>query len=1124
MAVKPLFQLLLGYASLACAAAGLADTLATGDGLRVTFSDGDGSIVRVETHGEPLPLIPGEPGGLSLQVGHALPPSAITSLNFDADGGPWVAAHNADWNDAGPYVTWTPAGGVNGSGYLRIGDGATPGAGMALATRVPVRGGSVVQISWSARAASIESTQILCVRIFDAAGADITPSTTAPAGWGWTSTSQAHTVWGLHNSARDTWEHFEQPYTVPERASAIRVSLRHWTGGDHVVHLDDLRLDGTGGIAWSERISIPAPIAPTQRGFRQSAPIPSQNVFVEADYIAGTNQIQIRIHAQDLSDGSQDRPVRLYWTLPVDASGWTWWDDIDTPRPVTPEVRLSNTFTLAGHAVSYYPFSSISNDEFGLSLATPMDEPVVQRFEYDPAHGLQSVWELGLSAATAKIGPGRADVSATLFQHDPSWGFRAAAQKYHDLFPEFFVKRTTREGAWMYPIPPSQIPNPRDFGFAYFETWPIDADERAVAAANDIGIYYYLEPWLAWQYWGTTADKPSYDDRVNRLEAWAASPAQFATWEPSGGIADSGHLLLGDGVSTGAGMATAAAFPVNEADVLRIAWSARVADAETNQILCIRLFDAEGADITQSLAAPAGWFWSSASQAHVIAGITNPTPDLWETFAYTYPLPAAVAAVRVSLRYWNGGDAYVHLDDLTADGLDTTYLSLLFDADNGTWTSAQNADWDDGGATWLRTPRQQAARAVINSSPLDAAGRYLIDSDSYFWHEFAPGTRNQAWPLNSDPDLAPPNGFDLYRDNWVHNRLEETQGVYIDTGNASGGVGGWENHRREHFATVDAPLTFSWADGSAVQLAPQSKAEFLEPIAAEIRAGGRLMMLNLFAEAMRFHAHDADIMGSEIGQLVESGQRSRRRRTLAGTRIVSNLLQWGWNSPVYATTGEIERFIRGQLFWGFFPAISSAGGPMTGGAPDRYFLHPELYERDRPLFQRYMPVIQSLSAAGWTPVTHAVAMPDAEIERFGDFSAGQVWLTVRGADAAGSQAGVTLDLAACGLGPDLILAEARDVLADQPLSVELLSNLRRARFTAALDAEEVGVYRFTAALLGDFDRDGDFDQEDVNLFIFCMQGPDATFAAGNFCLSGDADADRDDDLLDFASFQRAFGN
>ena len=58
---------------------------------------------------------------------------------------------------------------------------------------------------------------------------------------------------------------------------------------------------------------------------------------------------------------------------------------------------------------------------------------------------------------------------------------------------------------------------------------------------------------------------------------------------------------------------------------------------------------------------------------------------------------------------------------------------------------------------------------------------------------------------------------------------------------------------------------------------------------------------------------------------------------------------------------------------------------------------------------------------------------------------------------------------------------------------------------------------------GDMDGDGDIDQNDFSLFAFCMQGPGATFAAGNFCLSGDADADRDDDLLDFASFQRAFG-
>jgi hypothetical protein len=239
---------------------------------------------------------------------------------------------------------------------------------------------------------------------------------------------------------------------------------------------------------------------------------------------------------------------------------------------------------------------------------------------------------------------------------------------------------------------------------------------------------------------------------------------------------------------------------------------------------------------------------------------------------------------------------------------------------------------------------------------------------------------------------------------------------------------------------------------------------------------------------------------------------------------VSNLLQWGWDSPIYATYEEMEQFIRGQLFWGFYPAVSSAGGLMTGGAPDRYFLHPELYERDRPLFQLYIPAIRALSSAGWEPVTHATATPAAEIERFGDFLRGSVLLTVRGPGGAELQADVTVDLTACGLADEPTLVDASDLLTGQPLAVDLLSDPARARFGVSLGAGEVGVYQLTpvAWLPGDFDEDGDVDLDDFAAFAYCLQGPIVTYPAGHFCLDADANHDADVDLDDFAEFLEVF--
>jgi hypothetical protein len=755
-----------------------------------------------------------------------------------------------------------------------------------------------------------------------------------------------------------------------------------------------------------------------------------------------------------------------------------------------------------------------------------MDESAVQRFEYDAGAGLRSVWEIGLSPLTTKIGPGHASTSLVLFSHDPDWGFRAATDRYHDLFPDYFIKRTTREGAWMYPIHPSQIPEPNDFGFAFHETHPLDEAERNVCAQHGIGIFYYTEPWLAWQPWGNVPERPPYDERVAVLESWAAEPGTLVTWLPDGGVDDSGHLLLGDGLMLGAGMATTEPFAVTAADTVQITWQMHTANIETAQILCVRLFDEGGIDITEQTPAPTGWNWSAASEAHFVAGITNTTSDVWEPFSYTYVLPPEAVAMRLSLRHWNGGDHFAHIDDLRVEstGGPTTYLMMSFEADDGSWVSAVNADWEDAGPIWLRAPRQQTAQAVINSSPLDADGRYLIDSSSYLWHEWVPDSWSQAWPVNSDPDLTSPSTFELYRDHWIRHRLDETDGVYIDSVTTFVGVGGWENRRPEHLAVSDSPLTFSWTDGGAAQLAPQVQAEVLTWIADEIRGGGRLMMLNLFPRATRFHAHNADVMGSEIFDLVEGDDLSRIRRTLAGQRIVSNLLQWGWDLPTYATYEQMEQFIRGQLFWGFYPAVSSAGGMLTGGAPDRYFLHPELYERDRPLFQLYIPVIRALSSAGWEPITNTTATPATEIERFGDFSRGPVLLTVRGPQGAACQAEITLDLIACGLTNTHWPLQTHQIVTGQALPVEYLTDPVRARFTVALDAGEVGVYEFAPNPFppGDLDEDQDVDATDFAHFLYCFEGPDETYSPGHTCLLGDLDMDSDVDLSDLAEFQVLF--
>lgn len=1102
-------------------ASALAIAVETGDGLRVAFSDADGSVMAISVNGIPVSLVPGDPGGLSVCVGNPVAPYAVQHLDFDSGAGPIVSARNANWEDYGSFVTWLADGGIGDTGHLLLGDGVAEGAGMAMETAIAVAPGSKLKISWQSRSASTETTHILCVRIYDALGQDITSSANEPPGWGYSSASLAHYVHNFTCSQPDTWEYFERFYSASQDAAYVRVSLRHWTGGDHLLHIDDFNLDVAGGIVLDTRTFVTGPVSPVTGGFAQSIDVPGQDLHIDQTVTAEDGRLVVDIALQDTSDPLTDRAIQLFWTLPIAAEGQWWWDDIDTWRQIASSTLYRNTFDHNRHPVSFYPFSSVTGADFGLSLAVPQDIPTPQRFEYDTAIGLSSVWEIGLSPVTTKIGLGQATASLVVLHHDPAWGFRAAADRYYELFPEYFVKRTTREGAWMWPIHPSQITDPMDFGFAFLETHPMSQSELDLCDQLGIGVFYYTTPWDAWQGWGPVTEKPSYEERVARLESWAANPSLLVGWVADGGIGNTGHLRLGDGESTGVGMATEAPFDVQPGQTVNISWQAKVTDIATTQILCVRVYDAQGTDITATTPSPSGWFYSSASLAHCVAGLANSVVDTWQSFSRSYNVSAAATQIRVSLRHWNGGDHWLWIDDLRVEdtGGQTTWLALDFDVDGGPWFSAQNSDWENTGPLWLRAPRMEVAQAVIQSSPLDAEGRYFIDAHSYLWNNFWSDNWSQAWPVNPDPDLPSPNSFELHAsDKWIYNTLDHNAGVYLDSVTTSS-ISCWENRRADHLAVADWPLTFSWDDGGAAQIAPAADAELLNVVAADLRSLGKVMMLNIFPQAMRFHSHNADVLGSEIFPLIESNTDSRIRRTLARHRIVSNLLQWGWSEPEYATYEQMEQFIRGQLFWGFYPAVSTAGGMESGDPLNRYFSHPEVYNLHRPLFLFYIPVIRTLSTAGWEPVTGATATPTGELERFGDFARGDVLLTVRGADQAALEALVAVDLMEAGMDSPCVSAGVWDVLADLPVPAQRLDNPPRMCFFVSLAAEQVGVYRLRPFGTGDFDLDDDVDPIDLWHFQDCQtqagvpqEDPD--------CQDADLDRDGDVDQSDFGIFQR----
>ena len=86
----------------------------------------------------------------------------------------------------------------------------------------------------------------------------------------------------------------------------------------------------------------------------------------------------------------------------------------------------------------------------------------------------------------------------------------------------------------------------------------------------------------------------------------------------------------------------------------------------------------------------------------------------------------------------------------------------------------------------------------------------------------------------------------------------------------------------------------------------------------------------------------------------------------------------------------MERYFQRSLFYGMWPGMFS-----HNAADNPYWGNPKWYDRDRPLFKRYLPLIKPVAEAGWQPITMAACdNPRIWVERFGPAPEGPVYFTL----------------------------------------------------------------------------------------------------------------------------------
>ncbi len=225
----------------------------------------------------------------------------------------------------------------------------------------------------------------------------------------------------------------------------------------------------------------------------------ADGLSVSATYSTVGDRIRCRVTVKD--SVAVDRPLTLYFALPLQAEGWTWWDDIRTKRTVTGSSDfLYQPWYPLKPRWSAYPFCCISNQAHALSLALPLSPPRIQHMVYDPRLKLLYIaYDFCLSPAAVKQHQA-ADFEFYIFRSDPRWGFRSTVQKYYDYFPKYFEKRIPEDGGWVCWGDLSGNSHLADLGFKYHwgtdDRGPLHSFAGAARWDNQNGVLAF--PYVEW--------------------------------------------------------------------------------------------------------------------------------------------------------------------------------------------------------------------------------------------------------------------------------------------------------------------------------------------------------------------------------------------------------------------------------------------------------------------------------------------------------------------------------------------------------------------------------------------------------------------------------------------------
>jgi len=209
----------------------------------------------------------------------------------------------------------------------------------------------------------------------------------------------------------------------------------------------------------------------------------------------------------------------------------------------------------------------------------------------------------------------------------------------------------------------------------------------------------------------------------------------------------------------------------------------------------------------------------------------------------------------------------------------------------------------------------------------------------------------------------------------------DLDGEYIDS--SEGYVTDELDFRRSHFTIAKTPLTFSLDSRKVAIFRGLIVFEYARAIAQDVHAMDKLMMANSTPYRLCWLAPLLDVMGTETNWNPGGTWRPMSDSDLLYRRALCKGKPYCFlmNTRFEEFSHElVEKYMKRCLAYGMFPGFFS-----HNASQGHYFTRPELYERDRDLFKKYVPLCKLVAEAGWEPITLAHSS-DARVcvERFGN--------------------------------------------------------------------------------------------------------------------------------------------